>query len=401
MKAWERILLTLSAVFAISSLFGELFWPAHLRFLLDDLFFPFGLLFLGYIFVKKKEWRWFIAAFVMLCGWGLFSDLIANHSIRFSAIGMLIRWLKWPIICLSIAELGGLNITKRSLENGIVLVFLSLVAINLVMLLNPFGVGQSLSGFYAPKPEVLLANYHEFGAFRLSGTFLNPNNNAGVFALFLIFFLHVDARKYWKYILLAFVLIFLTQSRTTLVISAVILAIYAVRINSIRRTFVMIPAAILTLFGGMLLFRSTGLLSIFNGTAFQSNSWVQRMEHYAVFGDASSWELVAGHGVILDPITQVGFYFDSEYLSILYQYGIVGVITWLMAIVFLARTANRRILRSGFSTSIILLILGVSITNFAFFNVEFATLLSVLCGAWIFFQAADKLHNNSQEKASQ
>jgi hypothetical protein len=399
MKLWERILLTLSAVYAISGLFGELFWPAHLRFLLDDFFFPFGLLFLGYIFVKKKEWRWFIAAFVLLSAWGLFSDLLANHSVRSSALGMLIRWLKWPIICLSVAQIGGLNITKRSVENGMSLVFLSLVAINLVILLNPFGVGQSLSAFYAPKHEVLLANYHEFGAFRLSGTFLNPNNNAGVFALFLLFFLHVDARKYWKYILLAFVLIFLTQSRTTLVISVVILGIYVVRINSIRLTFVMIPAAILTLFGGMLLFRSTGLLSIINGTAFQSNSWMQRMEHYSVFSETTSRELVVGHGIILDPITEVGFYFDSEYLSILYQYGIVGGIIWLLSIFFLARVTSENILRSGFSISIILLILGVSITNFAFFNVEFATLLSVLCGAWIFFQTSDKLHNNSEEKS--
>lgn len=400
MKSWERILLALSAVFASSSLIGELFWPAHLRFLLDDLFFPFGLIFLGYIFAKKKEWRWFIGAIVLLSAWGLFSDLLTNHTLRISPLGMLIRWLKWPIICLSVAQIGGLNITKRSVEHGIVLVFLSLVTINLVILLNPFGVGQSLSEFYAPKTEVLVANYHEFGAFRLSGTFLNPNNNAGVFALFLVFFLHVDARKYWKYILLAFILIFLTQSRTTLIISVIILGIFVVRINSIRRTFVMIPAAMITLFGGMMLFRSTGLLSIFNGTAFQSNSWNQRMDHYAVFSKASSLELLAGHGIILDPITEVGFYFDSEYLSVLYQYGIVGVILWLFVIFCLVNAVSRMRVRSSFSTSIILLILGISITNFAFFNVEFATLLSFLCGTWYFLQSPDKLHNDSKEKSN-
>ena len=399
MKSWERILLALSVVFTISTLIGELFWPANFRFLLDDLFFPFGLIFLGYIFVNKKEWRWFIGAFLLMCSWGLLSDLLANHTLQLQPLSSLVRWLKWPIICISIAQLGGLNISKRTVENCVAAVFLSLAAINFVMLLNPFGLGQSLSEIYGPKPEVILANYHEFGSFRLAGTFLNPNNNAGVFALFLIFFLHLNARKYWKYVLLAFVLIFLTQSRTTLILSVLILGIYVVRNTSLRFKFVTIPLAIVALFGGMLLFRSRSLLSLVDGSAFQSNSWLQRMEHYEVFNNATHSELIMGRGIILDPISEVGFYFDSEYLSILYQYGIIGILCWLFILFQTSRTTNGKYIPSGFSLSMIVLILGISITNFAFFNVEFATLLSVLCGVWILLQAPNEFHNHSEEKA--
>jgi hypothetical protein len=398
MKVWERILLTLSAVFASASLMGELFWPAHLRFIVDDLFFPFGLIFLGYIFVNKKEWRWFIGVFVLLSAWGLLSDLLANQTLRIQPIGMLARWLKWPIICLTVAQFSALNITKRKVEHGIVLVFLSLVGVNFVMLLNPFGLGEALSEFYGANPLLILANYNEFGAFRLSGTFANPNNNAAVFALFLVFFLHVDARKYWKYILLAFVLIFLTQSRTTLIISVLILGIYVVRIIPMRRTLWIIPLGMLTLFGGIFFFRSRALLSIFDGSAFQSNSWMQRMEHYEVFHDATSRELFAGHGVILDPITQVGFYFDSEYLSIFYQYGIIGGVCWLSALFLLGRITAGKNRFTGLAGSILLLVLGVSITNFTFLNVEFATLLAFLCGGWMLLQATDKFDYNSKEE---
>ncbi len=399
MKTWERILLALSAVFTISSLIGELFWPAHLRFLLDDFFFPFGLLFLGYIFLKKKEWRWFIGAFVLLSLWGLSSDLLANHPLQLQPLSSLVRWLKWPIFCVTIAQIGGLNINKRNVENGIVAIFLSLAAINFVMLLNPFGLGQAMTEIYGPKPEVILANYQEFGAFRLSGTFLNPNNNAGIFALFLLFFLHLNAKKYWKYVLLGFVFIFLTQSRTTLILSMLILGIYIIRSTSYRFKFVIIPLAIAVLFGGMLLFRSRSLLSLFDGSAFQSNSWLQRMEHYGIFNDSTISELIMGRGIILDPITQVGFYFDSEYLSVLYQFGIIGILCWLVVLFQLTRITNGKNLPSGFSLSMLILILGISITNFAFFNVEFATLLSVLCGSWIFLQSPDKFHNDSKEKA--
>lgn len=399
MKSWERILLALSAAFTISSLIGELFWPANYRFLLDDLFFPFGLIFLGYIFVNKKEWRWFIGAFLLMCSWGLLSDLLANHALQLQPLSSVVRWLKWPIFCLTIAQIGGLHISKRAVENGIVAIFLSLAAINFVMLLNPLGIGETLSVIYGPKPEVILANYHEFGAFRLSGTFLNPNNNAGVFALFLLFFLHLDARKYWKYVFLAFVFIFLTQSRTTLILSILILGIYLVRSTSYRFKFVIIPFALVALFGGMLLFRSRSLLSLVDGSAFQSNSWLQRMEHYGVFYDATLNELIMGRGIVLNPITEVGFYFDSEYLSVLYQFGIIGILCWLFLLFQLSRITIGKIIPSGFSLSMIILILGISMTNFAFFNVEFATLLSVLCGSWMLFQSSDEFRDHSKEKS--
>jgi hypothetical protein len=401
MKTWERILHFLSLAFVVLSLFGALFVSASSQFILDDLFFPFGVLFLVYSFFKEPKWRWLILAFGAMSAWGMMSDILANSGIRTQPMGMLIRWIKWPIILITVADLHKVNIKKNLVENGVVVAFLLLAGINILMMLNPVGFGRYLHEIYNPKIEVLLSNYHEFGAFRLSGTMLNPNNNAILFGLFLLFFLHIDPRKYWKYIVLAFVLIFLTQSRTTLLITLLIVGLYILRYNSRKTNLILIPGGILALTAGLFFFRSTNLMSIVDGSAFKSASWTDRVEHYGILFTSGLRELILGHGVVLDPIAAVGFHFDSEYLSLGYQYGLIGLFIWLSIIgisFFLIQRANRK---STFSWALVLFILGIASTNFTFLNVECATLMMSLVGAWLFLQSKNELDHHSEEKTEE
>lgn len=389
----------LALLFVVFSVVGELFFPATVSFILDDLFFPFGLLFLAVTFFKNPKWRWLIVAFSAIAAWGMLSDILSNGGIRTAPIGMLVRWVKWPIMLIAIAEFSKLSIQRKQVENGIVIIFLSLVGINLLMMLNPFGFGRELSELFSSRADVLLSNYHEFGAFRLSGTMMNPNNNAVLFGLFLLFFLHLNPRKYWKYILMAFILIFLTQSRTVMLLTLAVLALFVLRSNSRKVNLVLIPAGILSLLGGMFFFRSTNLLSIFNGTAFQSNSWTQRVDHYGILFQTGFSKLLMGHGIVLDPIAAVGFYFDSEYLSIGYQYGLIGLLIWVIAIGIVVKITLQANRKSTFGWALVLFILGVAATNFTFLNVECATLMMSLIGAWLFLQTDDKLSNHPKEES--
>ncbi|MDG1332154.1 MAG: O-antigen ligase family protein [Crocinitomicaceae bacterium] len=397
MKTWERILHYLTLLFVVLSLVGALFIPAHVRFFLDDLLFPFGLIYLALTFFKNPKWRWIILAFGAIAAWGMLSDILANGTIRTGPIGMLLRWLKWPIILVSIAEIGQLKIKRSYLENGVILSFLVLAGMNILMMINPFGIGKMLSETYTQKLEILLSNYNEFGAFRLSGTMRNPNTNAALFGLFLLFFLHSGARKYWKYILLAFVLIFLTQSRTVMIIVLAILGLYVLSRNSRKVNMILIPGGILALFAGLFLFRSANLISIFNGSAFQSNSWTNRVEHYGVLFESGSRELLLGHGIILDPLASVGFYFDSEYLSIGYQYGIIGLLIWVVIAGLLLQLVRKVDRKSTFGWAIVIFIFGIAMTNFTFLNVECGILMMTLIGAWFSLQGNQKLSEHSQE----
>lgn len=399
MKTLERIVYLLALLFAVFGLTGELFFPAHVRFILDDLLFPFGLIYLALTFFKQKEWRWLILAFGAMAVWGGLSDLLAHGGIRTAPIGMLLRWLKWPIIVIAIADLATIRAKKDQIENAMRFVFLALAGLNIVMILNPLGWGQVLSEWYSPKSDVMLSNYNEFGAFRLSGTMLNPNNNAILFGLFFLYFLHVNARKYWKYILLAFVIIFLTQSRTVLLVALLIFGLYVIRMSSRRTNLILIPAALISLIAGLFLVRSTNLMSIFNGSAFTSNSFTLRVEHYNVLFESNTSELLFGHGIVLNPLEAVGFYFDSAYLSITYQYGIVGILIWLTIVAslfWMIRTTNRK---STFAMAVVIFVLGIASTNFTFLNTESATLLMVVVGAWLFGQRNNELSHHSEEKS--
>lgn len=398
MKAFERIVYLLALLFSVLGLTGELFFPANVRFILDDLLFPFGLVYLALVFFKQPKWRWIILAFGALAVWGCVSDVLANGGLRITPIGMFLRWLKWPIILISISDLGRIRWSKDHVENAMRFVFLVLAGLNIFMILDPYDWGQALSELYSPKSDVMLSNYHEFGAFRLAGTMLNPNNNAILFGFFFLYFLHTNARKYWKYILLAFVIIFLTQSRTVLLLVLLIFAFYVVRNSSRRTNLILIPTAAISLTVGLFMVRSTNLMSIFNGTAFQSNSFTLRVEHYNVLFSSKMSELLFGHGIVLNPLESVGFYFDSEYLSIAYQYGFLGMLIWLIALGLLFWLIFKTNRKSTFSWSLLVFILGVAATNFTFLNTESATLMMIVAGAWLFGERNNELGHHSEEK---
>ena len=401
MKMWERILHYSALLLVVLSLAGELLFPSTILFIFDDLLFPFGMLFLAYTFFKRPKWRWLISAFSALALWGMFSDVLANGGFRTAPLGMLLRWMKWPILLIALAESSQLNIRRNHVENGVVIGFLVLAGINILMMLNPFGFGRWLYELYSPRVDVLLSNYHEFGAFRLSGTMSNPNNNAVLFGLFLIFFLHINAKKYWKYVLLAFVFIFLTQSRTVMLITLVILAVFVLRSNSRKVNMILIPAGIVSLFAGLFLFRSTNLISIFNGSAFRSDSWTERIEHYSILFDHGYADLILGNGIVLDPVAAVGFYFDSEYLSIGYQYGLIGLIIWAIIMGLLLKISLNVNRKSTFGWAILLFVFGIAATNFTFLNAECATLMMTLIGTWLFLQRNHKFSDHSKEEAEQ
>jgi hypothetical protein len=325
MKSALRLLEGLSILFVIVSIFGALFWPAQRTFIFDDILLPFALINLIIVFLQKPKWRVIIALFVAMCAWGLISDFLANDGLRTSTLGLLIRWLKWPTIIATIVTIRHFEIKKKDVVNFISLTFLALSSINLILLINPLHFGELLHMVYSPKIQVLLGNYHEFGGFRLSGTMRNPNNNAAIFGLFLIFFLCLNPSKYWKYCVLAFFFIFLTQSRTMLLIILGIITLVVLKSNTRKMNMFLIPTGILGVISLLFMFRSTNLMSILSGQAFLSNSWTERMSHYSVFFNSPNTDKFLGHGIILDPLASVGVYFDSEYLSILFQYGIVGL----------------------------------------------------------------------------
>lgn len=164
---------------------------------------------------------------------------------------------------------------------------------------------------------------------------------------------------------------------------------------------IMIPAGLIGLLAMLFAFRSTNLMSILSGEAFKSNSWTDRIAHYQIFFDSTSSEKVLGHGVVLDPLAVVGIHFDSEYLSILFQFGIIGMVLLAILTLYLPYLIKKNTGASLFGWILVLFIAGVGVTNFVFLNVEVITLLSLIIGAWVFLQRPYKLDDNSNNQSEQ
>jgi hypothetical protein len=145
----------------------------------------------------------------------------------------------------------------------------------------------------------------------------------------------------------------------------------------------------------LFVFKSTNLGSIFTGEMFGSSSWTDRMHHFSIFFDSSFGSKILGHGIILNPVQSIGFDLDSEYLSIAYQYGIIGLMIWaaiMLYIPFLTRKIGGSM---AFGWMLVIFIATSTVTNFVFLNVEVITLLSVVLGAWLFLERDKKINEHT------
>lgn len=381
--------------FMVVCLFESLFWSSQHSLGIDNVLFPFALTYAGITSWENKVWRPLFLSFIAIVGWVMLSDIIEYATLRPRSIGMSMRWLKWGVIIFTLGNHAKDWLTTDRLKIGLKIIFLALVGVNLILFLNPLGLGEKLAYFYAPKQEVILGNYHEFGGFRLSGTMQNPNNNAIVFTLFLLYFLLMSARENFKYVILCFFMVFLTQSRTGMAASILAIVFYVLQFVSLRKHMLKMLSGIVALIIALFLFRSTNLVSLFTGEAFRSNSWLDRLGHYAVFFQGTFNEQFFGRGIVLNPVQQVGFHLDSEYLSILLQMGYVGMVLWGTLMFFIVRIIKNLSGEFKFGWQLVALILLFSLTNTVFLNPEVTTILAVLIGVWAFTERRDKLENQS------
>jgi hypothetical protein len=123
--------------------------------------------------------------------------------------------------------------------------------------------------------------------------------------------------------------------------------------------------------------KSDNLFSLIDGRAFNSNSWLMRIESYSYYNQMPSNAKIIGIGTTPSPFETIGFYFDSEYLAMLIQHGLIGIILWFAFVVYNIRQGFIRKLNI-FRISSFILILGISITNTSISNLNISLLLFML-----------------------
>lgn len=378
MTKLRTILLAGAIIYCVLALLQVCLFPPGSLGILDNLLFP-----IGFVYMVMRAWedrriRRIVVMFLLLFTWSVISQLLNHSGDLVDHLPYHFLFLKWPVILVVGIECVTNQHIARYTDIFINGLFLTLVAINLFLLLNPYGLGEQLQHIYSSSNYSDFIYYNEPGTFRLAGTQMNPNDNAVLWACFLIVYLFkANLTKYWTYGLLAGGMLFFTQSRTVFLLVCIVSIFYilnkAVRAYTWKRMLVSLALMLVT--GVGIVLSSTYLRSLFSGAAFTSHSFLFRLNNYGKLGDKSIGQLATGSGVIDNPIESIGYYIDSEYLGIILQFGLVGLVLWLGVVVLILRGSFRKQ-----TLFLLFIMLGTSFTNFSFLHLQLGVIFSFFLG---------------------
>jgi len=376
-------------------------WPLENIFFFENFLFIPSFLFASFIILKNKGYylRFSLITFCVFLSLFIL-ELLSNQEIIFGHILYLLRWIKYGVVfVLTLYFYRTLNATQ--LNNVVKGCFLLLVGINIVIYLNLFGMGEYLQFLHSPKESFAFSNFHEPGVFRLGGTFINPNDNGIIFSLFfLLFALHKYLKDHY-FTILAILMVLLTQSRTAMLLSVgmvlILIIYYAIHSKVTRRQIFIGLLTIIILFTFFSIFNFSYISTLFTGKAFESNSFVIRIENFSNVVGTSNEVLFIGRGVINDQIAIFGKYLDSELTLVIAQFGIVGLCIWLAFIFIMIKMALRSDIHSKVFISFVILYVGTSVTNLSFFNTQLGLLLFVFLG--ISFKRNYEINSDCKENS--
>jgi len=366
-KPLENIVKFGALSYVIICVFQAVLFPPNFLSSLDNYLFVFALINLMLISYRTKEWRMITLAFILFFLWSIFVEFSKNGMAAKSNLPYLLHFLKWPAILVTILSLKKELFFEKSSQFFIDGLFFVIVSINLMLLINPFGYGELMQNLFSPKPYSNFVFYNEFQNFRLVGTQMNPNDNAVILSLFYLYYLIIDSKKwYFTVILVAFIL--LTQSRTLFILLIILTFLYLfikLKKTITRKRFFQVGLVGMVLLTSVVL-SSNNLRSIFTGGAFHSHSLQVRMDNFGNAINVNNSSLFFGNGVINNPVERFGVHVDSEFIMVIIQFGLVGLLLW--GVILFAILKQFKLNSVGFLywCVITLLVLGVSFTNFTF-----------------------------------
>jgi hypothetical protein len=367
--------------YCLISFLNALILPPAYELSIDNYLFVFGLAHLAIITLKNREYTILVLAFCLFFGWSLFVDFAKHADDMPSNLPYMLYFLKWPVILVALLDAFKSGKWTGQYPKVIDGLFLTLLAVNLLMLLNVGDIGETVQSLYAPKAYTNFVYYNEFGTFRLAGTQMNPNDNAILFCCFYIYYLSFRP-KAWHYLLLALGIIILTQSRTIFLVTLAVSAITAIKHLNVFKNKKQLALFLLGgfLIGVAILFSFPNLRSMFNGDALVSSSFMQRVSNLSNALDSDGLTLVIGNGVIKNPLLEFGVFIDSEFIAVLLQYGLIGILLWIFVLIAINIHFKFKSGQGRYWFLITILILGTSVTNYAFLHGSVGVILTLFLG---------------------
>lgn len=355
-----------------------------------DLCLPMILLLLFFNRTEIQFSKYHVLPFAMACYVGL-TILIQAHTTTVSDYFEIYKWIKFGVLLLF---LGLMDFSF--LQKCLPYLFLVLVVLNLLHFYEFPGINQILEVHYNGGLQIQFFGKNSLGApavKRMVGTMGNPNINALLFTFFSIVFLPIQFnKKQLGLFLIALTMVFLCQSRTSVVVILVFLiylAIFHLHLWTRRQWLTIIGVLGLTYFLALMLATSffqysAYSASLLDGTALYSGSVRGRFETWTLLGQQILEYPIFGHGPYKQYFYANRLYAENEYILMAWRYGFIGLVVYMLLYLlpFVQLFCSKNTSVTPF-VLVILMMLTSALTNNPFTerNIE---LLFCLALAWAF-----------------
>lgn len=395
-------------IFFFAFLFILLFVPPfnfpglQFKFQLIDFIIPFMLVWLVW-----KKWSNFKLAYVknllVFIGVIIISILFNFRHNSVNDIFEIYDIVKYIVVFLVFKEIYQPKVKQLAFD----IAFVILIVLNLMHYHDIFGFNEHVMPLYCGEKSVhlLTFGYNSIGepaTKRMLGLIGNPNNNA---ILFMIFLIHYLPKKGWStkemlFFYAAVIAVSACQSRTGIIAFAAIFVINFIIVKwkwwkITIHTFIV--AILLVFFFNLEAFseylhldflttkkqNKDYIMSLFNDEAFQGNSWQKRLDIWQDLLKESAHKPIIGHGPQKNHFYDSQLYSENEYVLMVWRYGIIGLIVYLM--IYLIPLKNSiRLARSDLDSKnvvlLILLFMIASITNVPLSNTMLYPLFFMMMG---------------------
>jgi len=322
-----------------------------------DFFMP---LFAGIIMYKKWYKNWsllYVKNFLFLIGIIVFSIILNKQWTAINDWFEVYKVIKWVLVFLVFKELYTPKINTAFID----VIFIFLLIFNFLHYYNLFNFNQIVMPLYCGENSIRLTYFglNSAGlpaAKRMMGTMANPNDNAILFLIFMIFYL---PKERWKtkdicFFVLCLIAFLACQSRTSLVAFLALIVVNFIVIN-IKWTKVatysgLIVVVVLTFFYShkiadffhleqlippgdvsAILIDEMDIhsysLTLLDGTALRSFSWTKRLELWKQYLSQFLESPIIGHAPQKNYFYEQKLYFENEYILFMWRYGLLGLIS--------------------------------------------------------------------------
>ncbi|HIP31256.1 MAG TPA: hypothetical protein EYG86_00695 [Crocinitomicaceae bacterium] len=356
---------------------------------IDNVIFPFAFIGTFFLFGKKQAFKWsFVIVILSVC-----SSLMSNYL----ADGVSIQELLWGIRILKTFTVGWsvfylLSHHFELFNKLLFYCFIGFVSINALQLLE----WNFILELYAPNQQMVDALNNSYLDGRIFGVTTNPNSNGLILALFGFYYFISNEKNKYILVAIAGLLVLMTQSRTAFIafaIAMMALLLFKFLKKGKKYVFIFLTTSAITLLLIVNL-KLNNLSSLFDGSAFQSHSLLNRFDVISQVLKVNESSFVFGQGKVNNMRELVGGSIDNEYAFVFLEYGLVGILILLITITFLIILASKKNFNKQ-AIGLLLIMFVCGLTNLSFSSLEVSALFILLFVAATFVKSGNQLREQN------